>query len=459
MDQTLLFDTDLIKRYDKAGPRYTSYPTALELHDGFTENDYRLHIAKSNLAGGPLSLYFHIPFCDTVCFYCACNKIVTKNRQHAEPYINNLCKEIAMLGALFDSTRVVNQLHWGGGTPTFLSYEQMKRLMAETRKHFLLRDDDSGEYSIEVDPRETHSETIKQLRELGFNRISLGLQDFDPNVQKAVNRIQSEEQTFRVLNDARAEGFRSTNVDLIYGLPLQTVESFSSTLATVLEAKPDRFSIFNYAHMPARFKTQRQINEAELPSAGDKLAILQMIGQKLTEAGYVYIGMDHFAKPDDELAIAQREGQLYRNFQGYSTHSDCDLIGLGITSIGRVGNAYIQNVKELDAYDHLIKQHKLPVFKGIDLDDDDLIRRAVITQLICHFELTFATIEKQFGIRFADYFAQELKALAPMQSDGLLTVSPDGINVLSAGRLLIRNICMVFDRYLTQKQQQFSKVI
>lgn len=459
MDQTLLFDTGLIKRYDKAGPRYTSYPTALELHDGFSENDYRLHIAKSNLASGPLSLYFHIPFCDTVCFYCACNKIVTKNRQHAEPYINNLCKEIAMLGALFDSSRVVNQLHWGGGTPTFLSYEQMKRLMAETRKHFLLRDDDSGEYSIEVDPRETHPETIKQLRELGFNRISLGLQDFDPNVQKAVNRIQSEEQTFRVLNDARAEGFRSTNVDLIYGLPLQTVESFSSTLATVLEAKPDRFSIFNYAHMPARFKTQRQINEADLPSAGDKLAILQMLGQKLTDAGYVYIGMDHFAKPDDELAIAQREGKLYRNFQGYSTHSDCDLIGFGITSIGRVGDAYIQNVKELDAYDHLIKQHKLPVFKGIDLDDDDLIRRAVITQLICHFELTFATIEKQFGIRFADYFVQELQALAPMQLDGLLTVSTDGINVLSAGRLLIRNVCMVFDRYLTQKQQQFSKVI
>ncbi len=354
MDQSIEFDIELIKRYDKAGPRYTSYPTALELHDGFSENDYRWHIAKSNAAGGPLSLYFHIPFCDTVCYYCACNKIVTKNRQHAEPYINNLCKEIAMLGALFDSTRVVNQLHWGGGTPTFLSVEQMQQLMAETRKHFLLREDDTGEYSIEVDPRETHPETIKQLRELGFNRISLGLQDFDPDVQKAVNRIQTEEQTFRVLNDARAEGFRSTNIDLIYGLPLQTVESFSKTLSTVLEAQPDRFSIFNYAHMPARFKTQRQINEADLPSAADKLAILQMVGQRLTEAGYVYIGMDHFAKPNDELAIAQREGKLYRNFQGYSTHSDCDLIGFGITSIGRVGDAYVQNVKELDAYDKLI---------------------------------------------------------------------------------------------------------
>jgi len=459
VDQSIKFDPELIKRYDKAGPRYTSYPTALELHDGFSENDYRLHIAKSNIAGGPLSLYFHIPFCDTVCFYCACNKIVTKNRLHAEPYLDNLCKEIAMQGALFDASRVVNQLHWGGGTPTFLSFSQMQKLMAVTRKHFLLKNDDSGEYSIEVDPRETHSGTIKQLRELGFNRISLGLQDFDPAVQKAVNRIQSEEQTFKVLDAARAEGFRSTNIDLIYGLPLQTVESFSDTLTKILAVKPDRFSIFNYAHMPARFKTQRQINEADLPSAADKLAILQMIGQRLTEAGYVYIGMDHFAKPDDDLAVAQREGKLHRNFQGYSTHSDCDLIGFGITSIGQVGNAYIQNVKELDAYDQLIKQHKLPVFKGIDLTDDDLVRRAVITQLICHFELAFTEIENQFGIRFADYFNGELQALTPMQADGLLTVSADTISVLPAGRLLIRNICMVFDRYLTQKQQQFSKVI
>lgn len=460
MDQSITFDLALINRYDKAGPRYTSYPTALELHDGFTDTDYRWHIAKSNAVGGPLSLYFHIPFCDTVCFYCACNKIVTKNRQHSEPYLDNLCKEIAMQGALFDSSRVVNQLHWGGGTPTFLSFEQMKRLMAVTRKHFLLRNDDRGEYSIEVDPRETHNDTIKQLRELGFNRISLGLQDFDPAVQKTVNRIQSEEETFAVLAAARAAGFRSTNIDLIYGLPLQTVATFALTLDKILAVEPDRFSIFNYAHMPARFKTQRQINDADLPSADVKLAILQMVGLRLTEAGYVYIGMDHFAKPDDELAIAQRESKLYRNFQGYSTHSDCDLVGLGITSIGRVGDAYIQNVKELDAYDRLIRHHKLPVFKGIDLDEDDKLRRAVITQLICHFDLNFAAIEKQFSIIFADYFARELEALGPMQADGLLVLTTEGIHVLSAGRLLIRNICMVFDRYLAQKnQQQFSKVI
>jgi oxygen-independent coproporphyrinogen-3 oxidase len=460
IDQSIQFDLALVNRYDKAGPRYTSYPTALELHDGFTDDDYRLHIAKSNAAGGPLSLYVHIPFCDTVCFYCACNKIVTKNRSHAEPYLDNLCKEIALQGELFDSKRVVKQLHWGGGTPTFLSYPQMQRLMAVTREHFTLKDDDGGEYSIEVDPRETNADTIKQLRGLGFNRISLGVQDFDPAVQQAVNRIQSEEQTFGVLASARREGFRSTNVDLIYGLPLQTVNSFANTLDKLLAAAPDRFSVFNYAHMPGRFKVQRQINEADMPSADVKLAILQMVGAKLTAAGYVYIGMDHFAKPDDELAIAQREGKLHRNFQGYSTHSDCDLVGLGITSIGRVGDAYIQNVKELDEYDNLIKQGKLPVFKGVDLDDDDKLRREVITQLICHFELDFADIERQFAINFTDYFAKELSALAVMGSDGLLVLVNHGIKVTSAGRLLIRNICMVFDKYLAQKQQQqFSKVI
>ena len=460
MDQSIKFDLGLIHRYDRAGPRYTSYPTALELHDGFNDEDYRQHIIKSNTAGGPLSLYFHIPFCDTVCFYCACNKIVTKNRKHAEPYLENLYKEIAMLGDLFDANRVVNQLHWGGGTPTFLSFEQMQQLMSVTRQHFFLKDDDSGEYSIEVDPRETHSHTIKQLRELGFNRISLGLQDFDPAVQKAVNRIQSEEQTFKVLEDARAEGFRSTNIDLIYGLPLQTVISFANTLDKIIAAAPDRFSIFNYAHMPARFKTQRQINDADMPSAEVKLDILQMVGQKLTSAGYVYIGMDHFAKPDDELAIAQREGKLYRNFQGYSTHSDCDLIGFGITSIGRVGDAYIQNVKELDEYDQLIKQNKLPVYKGVELDYDDKLRRAVITHTICHFELDFSAIENMFSINFAEYFAKELKELLPMQDDGLITLTTCGLHVLPPGRLLIRNVCMVFDKYLAQKnQQQFSKVI
>ena len=460
MDQSLEFDLKLINRYDKAGPRYTSYPTALELHDGFTEAHYRQEIIKSNASGGPLSLYFHIPFCDTVCFYCACNKIVTKNRQHTEPYLANLLKEIALQGHLFAANREVRQLHWGGGTPTFLNAQQMQQLMATTRQCFSLKEDDTGEYSIEIDPRETNSETIKHLRSLGFNRISLGVQDFDPAVQKAVNRIQTEAQTFRVLEDARAAGFRSTNIDLIYGLPLQTVESFSKTLDKVLQVSPDRFSIFNYAHMPTRFKTQRQINDADMPSAKVKLDILQRVGQQLAEAGYIYIGMDHFAKPDDELAIAQREGKLYRNFQGYSTHSDCDLIGFGVTSIGRVGDVYSQNVKDLESYEQLLSQDKLPVFKGIELDADDKLRAAVITQLICNFKLAFTQIEQQYSIRFDEYFSEELEMLLPMQVDGLINLSATGIEVLSAGRFLIRNICMVFDKYLAQKhQQQFSKVI
>ncbi len=460
MDQSLEFDLKLINRYDKAGPRYTSYPTALELHDGFTEAHYRQEIIKSNASCGPLSLYFHIPFCDTVCFYCACNKIVTKNRQHTEPYLANLLKEIALQGYLFAANREVRQLHWGGGTPTFLNAQQMQQLMATTRQYFSLKEDDTGEYSIEIDPRETNSETIKHLRSLGFNRISLGVQDFDPAVQKAVNRIQTEAQTFRVLEDARAEGFRSTNIDLIYGLPLQTVDSFSKTLDKVLQVSPDRFSIFNYAHMPTRFKTQRQINDTDMPSAKVKLDILQRVGQQLAEAGYIYIGMDHFAKPDDELAIAQREGKLYRNFQGYSTHSDCDLIGFGVTSIGRVGDVYSQNVKDLESYEQLLSQDKLPVFKGIELDADDKLRAAVITQLICNFKLAFTQIEQQYAIRFDEYFSKELEMLLPMQVDGLINLSATGIEVLSAGRFLIRNICMVFDKYLAQKhQQQFSKVI
>ncbi|BCG62907.1 MAG: oxygen-independent coproporphyrinogen III oxidase [Methyloprofundus sp.] len=459
MDQTVKFDLNLINRYDKSGPRYTSYPTALELHEGFTTTDYQQQIELSNQRGGPLSLYFHIPFCDTVCYYCACNKIITKNRDHAEPYLANLFKEIAMQGALFDNSRPVNQLHWGGGTPTFLDFEQMSRLMDTTRQHFNLKDDDSGEYSIEIDPRATDDQTIKQLRQLGFNRISLGVQDFDVDVQRAVNRIQSEAETFAVLEAARKENFRSTSIDLIYGLPKQSVASFTVTLDKILTVSPDRFSIFNYAHLPARFKTQRQINDADMPSAEVKLDILQMIIQRLLAEGYVYIGMDHFAKPDDELAVAQRENKLYRNFQGYSTHSDCDLVGLGVTSIGRVADSYMQNVKDLAAYDNLISQGSLPVYKGFVLNEDDKLRRVVITQLICHFSLSYAQIEQAFAIEFKDYFNDELSALKIMQADGLLLMDAEGIQVLASGRLLIRNICMVFDYYIKSNAQQFSKVI
>ncbi|MDX2426677.1 MAG: oxygen-independent coproporphyrinogen III oxidase [Cycloclasticus sp.] len=459
MQQAIKFDIELINRYDKAGPRYTSYPTALEFHDQFNEDDYRRHIMLSNKRGGPLSLYFHIPFCDTVCFYCACNKIITKNRQHAVPYLQNMHKEIAVLGALFDKERVVDQLHWGGGTPTFLSFQQMKELMDVTRRHFTLRDDDSAEYSIEIDPREASAETIIQLRELGFNRLSLGVQDFDPAVQKAVNRIQTEEQTFSILEVARREGFRSTNIDLIYGLPLQTVTSYAKTLDKVLSVKPERLSVFNYAHLPGMFKVQRQINEADMPSSEEKLDILQMVAQRLLQEGYIYIGMDHFAKPDDELAIAQREGKLHRNFQGYSTHSECDMVGFGMTSIGRVGDAYIQNAKELTTYNDHLAHGRLPVFKGLELNSDDKLRQAIITQLICHFELNYSVIEQAHGVIFANYFSQQLMQLRVMEQDGLLQMTDQGIYVKAAGRLLIRNICMVFDRYLGQKKKQFSKVI
>ena len=461
MQQTLVLDQELIGRYDQSGPRYTSYPTAVQFHDGFGPDEYRNAARASNASGRPLSLYFHIPFCDTVCFYCACNKIATKDRGRAQPYLNRVHREIEMQAGLFDASRPVEQLHWGGGTPTFISPDQMRELMQTTRRHFALLDDDSGEYSIEIDPREVTDETIGLLREIGFNRMSLGLQDLEERVQKAVNRIQTAEQTFGALRAARREGFRSVSMDLIYGLPLQTPSSFLRTLDRVLDAEPDRLSVFNYAHLPERFKPQRRINEAELPTPDQKLEILQYVGERLASAGYVYIGMDHFARPDDELAVAQREGQLYRNFQGYSTHAHCDLIALGVTSIGMVGDTYAQNMRTLDEYYARIDAGELAVFRGIQLNEDDQLRRDVITQLICNFALDMNAIGERWGIEFATYFASELTRLAGMATDGLLQIDDARIEVLPAGRLLIRNICMVFDRYLGEPSQsgRFSKVI
>ena len=462
MNHQIIFDLELIRRYDKAGPRYTSYPTAVQFHEGFGEAEYRKWAGRSNdgAAPRPLSLYFHIPFCDTVCFYCGCNKVVTKHRERAAPYLERLYREIALQGELFDRRRSVDQLHWGGGTPTFISHDEMRALMAKTREHFMLRDDDHGEYSIEIDPREVKKDTLALLRELGFNRMSLGVQDFDPTVQKAVNRIQSREQTLAVLQEARRLGFRSLNLDLIYGLPHQSVDSFSRTLDQIIAADPDRLSVFNYAHLPELFKPQRRINEVDLPSPADKLAILQLTIDRLSAAGYVYIGMDHFAKPDDELAVAQRNGTLYRNFQGYSTHADCDLVAMGITAISKVGDSYSQNVKTLDSYYEAIDAGRLPILRGIELNADDLLRRAVITQLICHFALDMAAVGQAHGIGFRDYFATELTDLEHMQSDGLLEIEADSIRVTPAGKLLIRNICMVFDQYLRKpREQRFSKVI
>lgn len=456
----LVFNNDLIKKYDKSGPRYTSYPTAIQFTENFGEQDYFQQVKLSNERNTPLSLYFHIPFCDTICYYCGCNKIVTKNRNHAQPYLDAVYKELALQGSLFKATRIVRQLHWGGGTPTFISHEQMTELMQQTRRHFTLLDDDSGEYSIELDPREVDASSITLLRKLGFNRISLGVQDFNPKVQQAVNRIQSYKETHDVIVAARKNEFHSISLDLIYGLPFQTVESFNETVDKVLDLEPDRLSVFNYAHMPEMFKTQRQINADDLPSAEAKLTILQSVTNKLIDAGYEYIGMDHFAKPTDELAIAQKERKLYRNFQGYSTNSDCDLVALGITSIGKVADSYSQNIKTIKEYTEVIESDHLPVFRGIALTEDDILRREVINQLICHFELNFKEIENNFKIDFSDYFATELKQLKEMQVDSLLELTTDKILVLPEGKLLIRNICMVFDIYLkTNKEQRFSKTI
>lgn len=462
MFQSLVFDQELIRRYDTSGPRYTSYPTAVQFHDGFGEAQYRTaaQFTNGSVPPRPLSLYVHIPFCDTLCFYCGCNKVVTKNRARAAPYLQRLHREIALQARLFDRERPVEQLHWGGGTPTFISHNEMRALMRVIGEHFTLCDDDSGEYSIEVDPRETDDDTIAVLRELGFNRLSLGVQDFEPRVQVAVNRLQSEGKTLTVMEQARKQGFKSLSVDLIYGLPLQTAASFAQTLDKIIAAGPDRLSVFNYAHLPALFMPQQRIKEAELPSPAEKLEILQMTIERLARAGYVYIGMDHFAKPSDEMAVAQRDGTLYRNFQGYSTHADCDLIALGITAIGKVGDTYSQNVKTLDEYYERIDAGALPIFRGVQLDGDDVLRREIITRLICHFELNMLLIERRFNIDFTRYFAKELAELAAMENDGLLAVYNQVIRVQPAGRLLIRNICMVFDRYLREGQpQRFSKVI
>jgi len=462
MDQSIVFDKQLLQRYDVAGPRYTSYPTAVQFHEGFGEADYRRIATQTNQAEppSPLSLYIHIPFCDTVCFYCACNKVVTKDRRKVRPYLERLYREMELQGELFDRSRRVEQLHWGGGTPTFMSDDEIRELMATTGRYFTLRQDDQGEYSIEIDPREVNAATINTLRDVGFNRISMGVQDFDPQVQKAVNRLQSEQQTRDAVEEARRTGFRSISLDLMYGLPLQSVDSFAVTLDKVIDLAPDRLSVFNYAHLPERFKPQRRINAEDLPSADEKLAILQMTIERLTRAGFIYIGMDHFARPSDELAIAQRAGTLQRNFQGYSTHADCDLVALGITSIGKIGNCYSQNARTLDDYYAHLDAGQLPVMRGIELTRDDLIRRQIIMELICRSALDMAFVECETGIHFNEDFIPEMQALEAMQADGLLTMDKYTLTVLPAGRLLLRNICMVFDAYLTDQQRAvYSRVI
>jgi len=451
-----LFESALIKKYDHSGPRYTSYPTANNFAE-FSITDYQAQVEISNQNKRTISLYCHIPFCDTVCYYCGCNKVVTKDKNKAEPYLQRLFQEIDLQAELFDQDRTVEQMHFGGGTPTFLSNEQIIRLSEKLQDAFSFAD--QGEYSIEIDPRGVDEDTIKALAKARFNRISLGVQDFDIDVQKAVNRVQSFEQTKAVIDLSRAHGFESISIDLIYGLPKQSVQSFKATLEKVAELRPDRISLFNYAHLPELFKPQRRINVDELPSADEKLAIFKFSMDFLLDQGYVYIGMDHFALPDDPLAIAQQQGELYRNFQGYSTHAQCDIVGLGLSSIGQVGDSFSQNEKDILRYYAALDEGKLPIIKGQVINEDDKIRRAVIMDLICHFQLDFASIEWGFGIQFKSYFADELSRLSDMHADGLLQLNEDSIQVLDKGKLLIRNICMVFDAYLATSKTQFSKTI
>ncbi len=464
MNTNVVFDKAMIQRYDHAGPRYTSYPTAVAFTDAFTEADYRLACQNSNdePIPSPLSLYYHIPFCDTVCFYCGCNKIVTKHRDRAVDYLELLFQEIEMQGALFDRDRPVLQLHFGGGTPTFLSERQLESVMQKTAEHFTLAADDERDFSIEIDPRSVDANYIKTLGDLGFNRYSLGTQDLDAAVQKAVNRIQPMALTEQSIQACREAGAHSINIDLIYGLPLQTEASFAQTIDKIIELGPDRLSVFNYAHLPELFKPQRRINVSELPSPDTKLEILKNTISALTEAGYVYVGMDHFAKPEDELVVAQQTGELHRNFQGYSTHGNCDLVAMGVSSISQVCGRYSQNVKDIDSYRSHIEAGQLPVFRGAASTPEDNLRRFVIQQLSCYGKVIKRDIEQRFDIDFDTYFAYELDAYKAMAEDELVSLNDQQIEVQPIGRLLLRNVCMVFDAYLRQADQvkpRFSRAI
>lgn len=461
MFDTLRWDPALIRRYDQAGPRYTSYPTAVQFEPGVGAFDLLHALRDSRRALTPLSLYVHLPFCAHICYYCACNKVITKDRSRAAPYLQHLMQEIQLVACHLDRRQPVEQLHLGGGTPTFLNHSELRQLMASLRTHFSLLDDDSGDYSIEIDPREADWSTIGLLRELGFNRISLGVQDLDPQVQRAVNRLQTLDETLAIIEAARTLQYRSVNIDLIYGLPRQTAEGFARTLEEVIALQPDRLSVFNYAHLPERFAPQRRIATADLPAPTLKLEILQNTVERLTRAGYRYIGMDHFALPHDELAIAQEEHSLQRNFQGYTTHGHCDLIGLGVSAISQVGDLLCQNDSDLARYQGSLANRQLATRRGYACNDDDRLRRAVIQQLICHFELEFAALERRFGVDLRAYFASAWPTLERMASDGLLTLDADHLRILPAGRLLVRAVCMQFDAYLgaAQEQPRYSKVI
>ena len=465
MTTTPAFDAELLRRYDRPGPRYTSYPTAPQFTKAFGEAELREAATASN--GDPiprrLSLYVHVPFCMSPCFYCGCNRIITRDLTRGETYLVRLYREIAMMAELFDRDREVIQLHFGGGTPNFLSPAQLADVVDSLRSHFRFSESRKRDLSIELDPRFVKPADVLELARIGFNRASLGVQDFDPAVQQAVNRIQSVEETVAIMDACREGGMRSVNVDLIYGLPKQSHAGFGRTLDTVVAARPDRLAVYSYAHLPELFKAQKQIEEADLPDAATKLGLLQLAIEKLTAAGYVYIGMDHFALPDDDLARAQERGSLHRNFMGYTTHADSDLVGLGVSAISHIGDSFSQNPRDLPSWQIALDEGRLPVFRGMSLEEDDVLRADLIQQLMCQGEIPVAALERRHAIDFGEYFADAIARLQPMVEDGLVRIEPDRITATTQGRLLLRNIAMCFDRYLDRPADgaapRFSRAI
>jgi oxygen-independent coproporphyrinogen III oxidase len=459
------FDPDLLRRYDRPGPRYTSYPTAPQFSTDFQSGELREMAAISNgdPIPRPLSIYVHVPFCASPCFYCGCNRIITRDKARGDAYLTRLYREIGMMSTLFDRDREVAQLHLGGGTPNFLAPEQIAEVVDVIHRHFSFARSGERDCSIELDPRFVSPDDIRILAEAGFNRASLGVQDFDPVVQQAVNRIQSVEETLAIIEACRKHGLRSVNVDLIYGLPLQSPEGFERTLDITLAARPDRLAIYSYAHLPSLFRPQQRIRSEDLPSPAVKLGLLQRAIERLGEAGYVYIGMDHFALPEDDLAVAQARGGLHRNFMGYTTCADSDLIGLGVSAISHIGASFSQNPRDLPSWENAIDEGRLPVWRGMRLDADDLVRADVIQQLMCHGEIDIGVVERRHIIDFADYFGQALQRLQPLQHDGLVDVSATHIRATSRGRLLLRILASCFDRYLPSQPDaapgQFSRTV
>lgn len=463
MIPALAFDADLLRRYDRPGPRYTSYPTAPQFSAEFDAAALCRAIRDSNgdPIPRPLSLYVHVPFCLSPCFYCGCNRVITRDKGRGEAYLSHLTREIALVAPLFDRDREVIQLHFGGGTPNFLTPAQLRCTVDVLKRHFRFSDADDRDISIELDPRTVLPQDMGELSLAGFNRASLGVQDFDPAVQEAVNRIQGVEQTRAIVEACRSHGFRSVNIDLIYGLPNQTLDGFRRTLDTVIAMRPDRLAVYSYAHLPDLFKAQRQLDARLLPDAETKLALLQLAIETLTDAGYVYIGMDHFALPDDELAQAQARGGLHRNFMGYTTHADSDLVGFGVSAISHIGDSYSQNPRDLPGWQAALDAGRMPVFRGMLLSEDDQLRADLIQGLMCQGEIPVSALERRYGIDFRDYFADALQRLAPLQDDGLVVVGRECIAATSRGRMLLRNIAMCFDAYLHRPAEapRFSKAI